>query len=103
MVALFFATSFGLAIVAKDKTGAVDDLDTFLPQTETPATLDVDMQAVDDVPAVGEGDVPVVDDGLPVMTADDVCRRARCRTALTPTTYRRFRSREQNLPKWWNW
>jgi preprotein translocase subunit SecG len=76
MVALFFATSFGLAIVAKDKTGAVDDLDTFLPQTETPATLDVDMQAVDDVPAVGEGDVPVVDDGLPVMTADDVVEGA---------------------------
>jgi preprotein translocase subunit SecG len=49
MVALFFATSFGLAVIAKDKTVAVDDLRYFLPETETPAALDVDTQAVDDV------------------------------------------------------
>jgi hypothetical protein len=48
----------------------------FLPQTETPATLDVDMQAVDDVPAVGDGDVPVIDEGLPVMTTDSAGKGA---------------------------
>ena len=71
LVALFFATSFGLAVIAKDKTGAVDDLDAFLPDAVAPAVLDVEPEAVDDVPPAAEGDLPVVDEGLPAMSAGE--------------------------------
>ncbi|EAQ97304.1 preprotein translocase subunit SecG [Congregibacter litoralis] len=69
MVTLFFITSFGLAVIAKNKTAAVDEFAIPLPTNSAPATLDSDMQAVDDMrPA--EGDLPVVDDSMPSMSAD---------------------------------
>jgi preprotein translocase subunit SecG len=69
MVALFFATSFGLAVIAKDKTSSATDFDLPLPEqgelmedSELP-TLDAGDQgpaASGDVPVVG--DTPVGDD-----------------------------------------
>ncbi len=50
---------------------AVDDLDAFLPDVEAPAVLDAGPEAVDDVPAALEGDLPVVEESLPAMTADE--------------------------------
>ncbi len=61
MVALFFATSFGLAVIAKNKTSTVSDFDIPLPVDETPVVLDEELPAVDDVAPVAEGDVPVLE------------------------------------------
>ena len=63
----FFATSFGLAIVAKDKARTVTDAEIPLPmieqQREAPTELQ-DLPALDnDLPAemVGEDDIPDVE------------------------------------------
>ena len=69
MVALFFATSFGLAVLAKNKTTAVDDFDLPLPVNEASTTLDAELPSVDDVEPVIEGDIPAVD-GAPVFPVD---------------------------------
>ena len=63
MVVLFFSTSFGLALIANQKTVVVDKLDLMIPQAiEAPAeALDSDVPVVenDDPAAVStEGDVP---------------------------------------------
>jgi preprotein translocase subunit SecG len=55
LVVLFFATSFGLALLATQKTQVVDDLDLIIPEAE---------QRV--VPAL-DSDVPVVDNAGPAM------------------------------------
>ena len=55
LVALFFATSFGLALLATQKTKVVDDLDLFIPEAA---------QGV--IPAL-DSDVPVVDNAGPAM------------------------------------
>ncbi|HEY7776132.1 MAG TPA: preprotein translocase subunit SecG [Kineobactrum sp.] len=55
LVVLFFATSFGLALLATQKTQVVDDLDLFIPEAA---------QGV--VPAL-DSDVPVVDNAGPAM------------------------------------
>jgi preprotein translocase subunit SecG len=67
LVVAFFATSFGLAIVAKNKSAMVTDSDIPLPiielQEELPAASE-DLPAVDeDLPAgmVGEDEIPSVD------------------------------------------
>jgi preprotein translocase subunit SecG len=70
LVALFFATSFGLAVIAKGKTGPADALDGFLPATQSTQTLDSGAQAVDDMPAGFEGDLPVVDDSVPTLAPE---------------------------------
>lgn len=69
LAALFFATSFGLAMIATQKTRSVDDLDLVIPQSVQQPRSDrasgSDIPAVDDdVPALREsgnsssGDVP---------------------------------------------
>jgi preprotein translocase subunit SecG len=56
LVAAFFATSFGLAIIATEKTRSVDDVDIAVPaMQQQPATEEA---SADDLPAVEEGDVP---------------------------------------------
>ncbi|MEM1403590.1 MAG: preprotein translocase subunit SecG [Pseudomonadota bacterium] len=70
MVALFFATSFGLAVIAKNKTSSVNDADFVVPETSAPV-LDEAVQAVDDVPADLPSDIPSVDDDLPAMSAEE--------------------------------
>ena len=68
----FFATSFGLAILAKNDAGAVDEVDLLVPATEQVAPADVlDLpQVQDDIPSVGgelNDAVPQVDDTVPVI------------------------------------
>ena len=56
LVAAFFATSFGLAIIATEKTRSVDDVDIAVPAVQQqPATEEA---AADDLPAVEAGDAP---------------------------------------------
>lgn len=71
MVALFFASSFGLAIIAKDKTSAVDTFELPASVLQAPATLDLDNQAVDDMPPMMDADLPQVDDTVPSMDVID--------------------------------
>ena len=66
MVALFFATSFGLAIIAKDKVSGSADFDLAIPETENVQVLDAAAEAVDDVPAAADSDIPALSDDLPV-------------------------------------
>ncbi|MEM9256589.1 MAG: preprotein translocase subunit SecG [Pseudomonadota bacterium] len=78
LVALFFATSFGLAMVANQKSGVVDDLGLDIPvqtQSVTPAVesqpaapaMDDDLPSVDgDVPSIG-GDNGNRGDDLPTL------------------------------------
>lgn len=70
MVTLFFATSFGLAVIAKDKTSGMDEFVIPVPTNTTTRTLDAGGEAVDDVPAVQESDLPTLDDSSPVLTTD---------------------------------
>jgi preprotein translocase subunit SecG len=72
MVTLFFATSFGLAVIAKEKTSAVDEFVIPVPSKSAQMTLDSGAEAVDDVPAVMESDLPTLDDSAPAMTADEL-------------------------------
>lgn len=65
LVLLFFVTSFGLAMIATDKTRPVDDLGIIIPQGEqrqaTQQALDSDVPVVDNAPPAAsapEGDVP---------------------------------------------
>ena len=62
MVVLFFSTSFGLALIANQKTVVVDELDLMIPQA-----AEAPVDALD-------SDVPVVenDDPAAVSTEDDV-------------------------------
>ncbi|MEQ8264664.1 preprotein translocase subunit SecG [Pseudohaliea sp.] len=56
LVAAFFATSFGLAIIATEKTRSVDDVDIAVPaMQQQPAAEEA---SADDLPAVEAGDVP---------------------------------------------
>ncbi|PLW83921.1 preprotein translocase subunit SecG [Kineobactrum sediminis] len=59
LVVLFFATSFGLALLATQKTQVVDDLDLFIPEAEEGVA-----------PAL-DSDVPVVDNTSPSMEPTD--------------------------------
>ncbi|WP_439106807.1 preprotein translocase subunit SecG [Congregibacter sp.] len=70
MVTLFFVTSFGLAVIAKNKTAAVDDFVLPVPTNSAPATLDADIEAVDDMRPAVESDLPVVDDSMPSMSTE---------------------------------
>lgn len=70
MVTLFFVTSFGLAVIAKNKTSSVDDFALPMPTNSASSTLDADIEAVDDVRPVAESDLPVVDDTMPSMSVE---------------------------------
>lgn len=63
LAALFFATSFGLAIVAKNKALSAGDID--LPQ---PAVVETSAQAIDDIPA--DAIEAVREGGLDIPGAD---------------------------------
>ncbi|GAB5414933.1 MAG: hypothetical protein Cons2KO_25360 [Congregibacter sp.] len=69
LVALFFATSFGLAMIAKDKTSAVSEFDIPLPVQEAAPALDDGDRALDDIPAIND-ELPQLDDSLPAMSSD---------------------------------
>ncbi len=56
LVTAFFVTSFGLAIVARDKAAAVDDGNLLIPVTQ-PAELGM------------ESDLPLVDEDLPPVVS----------------------------------
>ena len=64
MVVLFFASSFGLAILAHQKTDVVDDLDLLIPSTTQQAApmLEEELPIVeDDIPqatGIGEDELP---------------------------------------------
>ena len=61
LVVLFFATSFGLALVATQNSVATDDLGLDIP---VPVTSEADMPALED-------EMPVVEDEIPVMSAPE--------------------------------
>jgi preprotein translocase subunit SecG len=58
LVALFFASSFSLALIANQRSAAVDELDLQIPATE-----------VVEEPSMVEQELPVVEDDLPTATA----------------------------------
>ena len=60
MVALFFATSFGLAVIAKNKTSSVNDFDLPIPPTQS-APADSGDVPVSDLPDVPVSDVPALE------------------------------------------
>ena len=63
LVVLFFASSFGLALVASQQASPTDDLGLELPAVveEAPMALPDEMPAVED-------DLPVVEDDVPAMS-----------------------------------
>ena len=65
LVVLFFATSFGLAMIADQKAAPQDDLNLFVP--EQPA---VEQMGTEEVPAL-DGDLPVVEDDIPAAMSSD--------------------------------
>lgn len=60
LVALFFATSFGLALLANQKSVTVNELD-----LEIPAAVETELQAV-----ASEEELPVLEEELPVLEGD---------------------------------
>ncbi len=93
MVAFFFATSFGLAVIAKNRTESATSFDLPLPVEESlPAAMDGSDTGVNDelpalydepqagneelaalgteMPALND-DLPMVDDDVPGVSADD--------------------------------
>ena len=70
LVAAFFATSFGLAIIATEKTRTVDEVDILVPpaQQQQPAAE----APADDVPAVDSGDLPAAAPAADDLPAGDV-------------------------------
>ncbi|MEO0439069.1 MAG: preprotein translocase subunit SecG [Pseudomonadota bacterium] len=61
MVALFFATSFGLAVIAKNKTTSVDEFDLPIPEAaaeQAPST--VNELPSTDVPEMPSSDIPAL-------------------------------------------
>lgn len=62
LVALFFASSFGLALLANQKSVAVDELDLAIPMAaEAPAAI------VEELPVM-QDDLPVMQSDVPVAT-----------------------------------
>ena len=61
LVVLFFASSFGLALIVNQKAAVTDGLDLELPPAEI----------MEDVPAVDE-ELPQVDDAEPAFSGDDL-------------------------------
>ena len=59
LVTLFFASSFGLALLANQKSVAVNELD-----LEIPAAMEAGEQAA-------TGELPVVDDEVPAVVAEE--------------------------------
>ena len=70
LVAAFFASSFGLAIIATEKTRTVDEVDILVPpaQQQQPAAE----APADDVPAVDSGDLPAAAPAADDLPAGDL-------------------------------
>ena len=71
MVALFFATSFGLAVIAKNRTDSAGSFDMQLPADEVIPVVEGDLPAATEsveLP-VSDEDLPVVDEALPELSA----------------------------------
>jgi preprotein translocase subunit SecG len=72
LVALFFASSFGLALLANQQSSAIDAIDLDIPEVlESPvqATGEEVPVVVEEVPAA-EGELPMVEEELPVIQQD---------------------------------
>lgn len=69
LVAFFFATSFGLAILAKQKTDGQDDFNIPLPTAVEEAARS---SAAETAGSIGTDDVPTVDTSEPAMSVDDI-------------------------------
>ena len=77
LVALFFASSFGLALLASQKSVVVDDLDLDIPaavEIQVPVTEDEFPVLESDFPAASaadavEDDFPVMQDDIPAQSA----------------------------------
>ena len=63
LATLFFATSFGLAIVAKDKAGSVGDIAVPMPAAIESQAMP---SGIDDIPAVDAGiEIPAAESDIP--------------------------------------
>jgi len=65
---LFFATSFGLAIYAKQKAGI--DIDSALPSAESIQAQAVNQEipaVTDEIPVLESSEIPAVEDSVPVI------------------------------------
>ena len=60
LVVVFFATSFGLALLANQKSSVVDDLGLEIP----PAAVEAELQAIEEV----EQEFPMIQEEAPVAT-----------------------------------
>ena len=69
MVALFFVTSFGLAVIAKNKVSPGSEFD--IPLPAEPAPDDVS-EAVEDGPPLEEGDLPTLEEFAPAPEEGDL-------------------------------
>lgn len=66
LVALFFASSFSLALFATQASKTTDDLGLDIPEvSDVPAVIE------QDAPALNE-ELPIVEDDIPAMTTQDV-------------------------------
>ena len=65
MVALFFATSFGLALLANQKSAPVDDLG-----LELPVEVQQAAPAVETVADPLDGELPVLEDEIPAASSE---------------------------------
>jgi len=66
LVAVFFATSFGLAVIANNSSDSSSDFEFEVPETV------IDDAAPDDVlQSPAESDLPVLNDDIPQASADD--------------------------------
>ena len=79
LVAFFFATSFGLAVIAKNKTASSTDFDLQLPesaplveQSELPVLEEQEVPAFADIPALDETGLDDSDMSMGVEGADDL-------------------------------
>ncbi len=73
LVVLFFATSFGLALIANEKTVVVDDIGLDIPvQQSAPAAESELPQIEDEIPSLSAGDAPVesADSDLPQLAPE---------------------------------
>lgn len=72
LVALFFASSFGLALLANQQSSAIDELDLDIPEiveTQAQATGE-ELPVVEEELPVMEAERPVVEEDLPVIRQD---------------------------------
>jgi preprotein translocase subunit SecG len=71
LVALFFASSFGLAVIAKNKTTATSDFDIPLPEA-VEMIEDSELPAIDASEPAALGDLPMLDASESLDSVDEV-------------------------------